>query len=221
VRRTVPVVVVAAVLVSACSGSSERAKYVRANEKLFKELPRLPSAQLTRHYPSAYRGEGDSSPVLGYTSVYDFKLPARRSGASVGEFFTQHLRSRWLLFETVAGAGQLAGPMFNFRRANAEVSINLENARFHRFEIAVDHAYFGKLGRCGTPGGCSGSSAWVAISRAILACRAKTVSQTHSLAVSVTTTTGRMLTAKEPRIDAILDVLNAARCRHHPAFSTE
>lgn len=48
-----------------------------------------------------------------------------------------------------------------------------------------------------------------------------TVKIDWTLDVSVTLTAGRRLTAKEPRIDAILDVLNAARCRHHPAFATE
>ena len=64
----VAVSAVAAALVPAC-GSSERATYVKESEKLFEQLPRFPGAQLTGQHSSAYAGEGDSSPGVGYTNV--------------------------------------------------------------------------------------------------------------------------------------------------------
>jgi hypothetical protein len=85
----------------------------------------------------------------------------------------------------------------------------------------MDHDYYGKLGRCGIPGGCTGSPAWNEVRRAILACQARTVRQTHARDVSLTLKSGRTLRAKEPAIDAVLDVINAARCRSQPTFATE
>lgn len=211
--------VLLAVLVAGC-GSDRHSAYIKANEQLFKQLPRFPGAQLMRERSSAYYGASDLSPVRGYTTVYEFRFPTEASGASVGAFFEQRLQPRWLLFERLAGS-PFGGGVSNFRWGSAEVSINLENGRFHRFEIDLDHAFFGKLGRCGLPGGCNGSPAWVAIRKAILACRAKAVGQTHSRDVVVTLKDGRTLAAKEPRIDAVGAILNAVHCEPPPAYATE
>ena len=214
-------IVVVLVLVAGCGGSSQRATYVRANEMLFNELPRFPSSQLTKQYSAAYRSRSNSGPVLGYTSVYEFKVSPHVSTASVDAFFGRRLQAPWLLLGRTGGGNELSGGISKFRRRSAAISINLDNARFHRFEIDVDHAYFGKRGRCGIPGGCSRSPTWVAIRRAILTCRARTVGQTHARDVSVTLKNGRTLKAREARIDAIVDVLNAAHCQAQPTFSTE
>jgi hypothetical protein len=56
-------------------------------------------------------------------------------------FYRQRLRLQWRLVEV------LDGPVFNFRQDKAFVSINLENADAHALEVAVDHAYYGRLGR--------------------------------------------------------------------------
>jgi hypothetical protein len=101
------------------------------------------------------------------------------------------------------------------------VSIDLAPQGAHILEMAVDHEYYGKLGRCGIPGGCKGSPAWREIRNAILGCHAKAVGQTHARDVTVTLESGRTLQAKEPVIDAVLDVIDASRCRSRPAFATE
>ena len=221
-RCALLLIVVGLVLVAGCGGSSQRATYVRANETLFNELPRFPSSQLTKQYSAAYRSRSNSGPVLGYTSVYEFKVSPHVSTASADAFFGRRLQAPpWLLLGRTGGGNELSGGISKFRRGSAAISINLDKARFHRFEIDVDHAYFGKLGRCGIPGGCSRSPTWVAIRRAILTCRARTVGQTHARDVSVTLKNGGTLKAREARIDAIVDVLNAARCQAQPAFSTE
>jgi hypothetical protein len=211
---------VALALVAGCGTSLGRDAYTRANEQIFGQLPRFPSAQLTRTSSAPYYGENDRSPVKGYTTVYEFKFAAQVSGASVASFFTRRLAPDWLLVETVA-AGDRGGPVLNFRHAKALVSINLESAPAHRFEVDVDHAFFGKLGRCGIPGGCGGSAAWVALRQAVLACHAKEVSQTHSREVVMTLKNGRIIAATEARIDAIGDVLNAAHCEPPPIYVTE
>jgi hypothetical protein len=190
---------------------SDRDSYVKANERVFASLPRLPGAKLKKKTSAPY-SEEDSSRVLGYVTRFDFTLPAQ---ADAWSFFTRRLRPGWLWVETIAG------PVLNFRRGNAFISINLESQRAHLLEVAVDHEYYGKLGRCGIPGGCGGSRGWVEIRRAILACDAKSVTQTHARDVSVTLKRGRQLRAKEPAIDAVLDVINAARCPSPPTFATE
>lgn len=203
-----------AVALAGCGGGG-RSAYVKANERLFASLPQYPGAKLKSETSAPY-GEEDSSRVLGYVTRFDFTLPSDASRAGgAWSFFERRLRPDWLWVET------LAGPVLNFRRGKAFVSINLESERAHVLEVAVDHDYYGKLGRCGIPGGCGGSPQWVGIRRAILACRVKAVSQTHARDVSVTLKSGRTLRAKELRIDAILDVLNAARCHSHPTFATE
>jgi hypothetical protein len=188
-----------------------RDSYVKANERLFASLPHLPGAKLKSETSAPY-SEEDGNEVLGYVTRFDFRLSAK---ADAWSFFTQRLRSDWLWVETIGG------PVLNFRRGKAFVSINLESQRAHILEVAVDHDYYGKLGRCAIPGGCGGSRAWSEIRRAILGCRAKSVGQTHALDVTVTLEGGRTLRAKEPAIDAVLDVLNASGCRSQPSFATE
>jgi hypothetical protein len=208
------VMVAALVLVwpglAGCRHSSRNA-YIKANERLFATLPHLPGAKLKSESSAPYSDE-DGSHVLGYTTRFDVSLP---DDADAWSFFTRHLPPDWLWVETVAG------PVLNFRRGTALVSINLESQRAHILEVAVDHDYYGKLGRCGTPGGCSASPAWNEIRRAILDCHARAVSQTHARDVSLTLKSGRTLRAKEPAIDAVLDVINASRCRAQPTFATE
>ena len=208
--RHVGAAALAFVLLAGCRESG-RDSYVKANERLFASLPHLPGAKLKSEVSVAYTEEV-STRVLGYVTRYDFTLPPN---ANAWSFFTRRLRPDWLWVETVDG------PVLNFRRGKAFVSINLASQRAHILEVAVDHDSYGKLGHCGIPGGCGGSPAWGEIRRAILECHAKSVGQTHARDVTVTLKSGRTLRATEPRIDAVLDVLNASRCRSQPSFATE
>jgi hypothetical protein len=146
VVRTITAVVAAAVqaagLVSC--GGIERGAYVKANERLFEQLPRVAGARLYSERSMAYRAS-DSAPVIGYNTVFELRLPRGATATSVGSFFRRRLRTRWRLVETLHGPQQ--GLVLNFRRGRAGVSINLFNARIHMLEVAVDHAYYGKLGR--------------------------------------------------------------------------
>jgi|GEM_PF-6874766 len=198
-------------LSSAGCRESGRDSYVEANERVFSSLPQLPGTKLTSKTSVAYSGE-DSSRALGYVTRYELRLPAE---ADAWSFFTRRLRPDWLWVETVDG------PVLNFRRGKAFVSIDLASRQAHVLEVAVDHEYYGKLGRCGIPGGCAGPPAWREVRDAILGCRAKSIGQTHARDVTVTLENGRTLRAKEPAIDAVLDVINASRCRSQPAFATE
>jgi hypothetical protein len=120
-----------------CGSSVDRDAYVRANERLFAQLPRFPGTRPRGEISTAYRNE-DSGPVLGYTTRFELALPSGATPPNVRAFFTRRLQPRWRLVEN------LRGRVLNFRRGDRFVSINLENARLHRLEVAVDHALDGK-----------------------------------------------------------------------------
>ena len=114
--------------------SPDRAAYVKANEALFKQLPLFPSAKLYDKVSAPGRDEEDG-PIIGYTTRYDFELPQAAQAHDVGSFYRQRLEPKWKLVE------QIDGPVLNFRKGRAFVSINLDSWRSHRLEIAVDHDY--------------------------------------------------------------------------------
>ena len=113
---------------------------MKANEHLFKQLPSFPGARLDSETSTAYRSS-DLGPVVGYGTRFDLTLPPAATTASVSSFFRERLRPRWRLVEAIDG------PVFNFRSGKASASINLDNAHVHVLEVAVDQAYYGKLGR--------------------------------------------------------------------------
>jgi hypothetical protein len=127
-------------------GSADRGSYVRANEQLAKQIPIYPGAVITRETSSPeYREDSEiNRQVIGYTTLYEFKLPSRAKGTTVAAYYRQRLH--WKLEEAlVSPAPPSAAPgdktiVLNYCRGKATVSINLENAYLHRMEIAVDHA---------------------------------------------------------------------------------
>jgi hypothetical protein len=129
-----------AVALAGCGGGVQCRSYVKANHALFERLPTYPGARLRTETSTAYRSD-DSGPVSGYGTRFELDLPPSATAATVGAFYRRRLEPQWRLVE------RLDGPVLNFRRARAFVSINLDNAPVHRLEIAVDHSYYGKLGR--------------------------------------------------------------------------
>ena len=127
------------VLVAACGGAT-RGAYIKANERLFAALPTFPGTRLDSTTSTAYRSS-EGGPVAGYGTRFDLKLPTTATAPAVSAFFRRRLQPQWHLVET------LDKSVFNYRRGTAFVSVNLENAKVHILEIAVDHAYYGKLGR--------------------------------------------------------------------------
>jgi hypothetical protein len=135
-------VLVAAMLVGCGGGGSgpQRDDYVKANESLFRLLPRFPGSRVESENSSAYR-DGESGPVIGYSTRFDLALPADATSDTVAAFFLESLRPEWRLVET------LDGHVFNFRRGEAFVSINLEGSQAHVLEVGVDHAYYSQRER--------------------------------------------------------------------------
>lgn len=131
--------VAAAVLsVAALSGCGlgagvDRDEYVAANEALFAELPTFPGSKVTSLTSTGYR-DGESGPVVGYTTLHLLELPEGTEPDEVAAFFERELGPEWTLVE------KLTGPVLNFRRGEAFVSVNLESGRAGTLEIAVDHA---------------------------------------------------------------------------------
>jgi hypothetical protein len=124
---------VAPALLSFGCGGGQRANYVKDNEELFRSLPTLPGAVETAKTSAPYATE-EEGPTRGYTTTFRFSLPPDASGAEVAAFYGRALRPRWRLVD------RLDGPVLNFRRGGAFVSINLESSRGHEVEITVDHA---------------------------------------------------------------------------------
>jgi hypothetical protein len=58
----------------------------------------------------------------------------RSQRPAVAHFYEEALCPRWALVE------RLDGPVLNFRRGDAAVSVNLDNWRVHMLELTVDHA---------------------------------------------------------------------------------
>jgi hypothetical protein len=115
-------------------GGVDRDAYVERNQDVFEALPRFPQSRVTGETSTAYR-ESESGPVIGYTTRYDVSLPSEADPGRVADFYRAALRPDWRLIE------ELAGPVLNFRRSRAFVSINVENWRINRLEVAVDHAW--------------------------------------------------------------------------------
>jgi hypothetical protein len=124
-----------------CGGSGpDRGDYLRANERLFAELPTFPGSHVQRETTSSYHDD-ESGPVAGYSTRFELALPPSADAAAVGTFYRSRLAPQWRLVERLDGA------VVNFRRGEEFVSINVDNASAHRFEIAVDHAYGGNPNR--------------------------------------------------------------------------
>jgi hypothetical protein len=117
-----------------CGSTVDRDEYVKANERLFHQLPVLPGARLHREVSASYRSE-ENGPIVGYTTRFDFELPADTPADGVASFFRQNLEPTWRLVE------RLDGPVLNLRKGHSSVSVNLESWRSHILEIAVDHGH--------------------------------------------------------------------------------
>jgi hypothetical protein len=141
--------VLLAVLASACSahgqaGGIDEGAYTRANHSLFHQLPTYPDAVFVSRSERAYqRGDREdaAAPIAGVVTVYVLRLPARAAVRRVARFYEHGLsRAGWQLDERLPGLKGHAGPVLNYHRRTALVSINLEGGFGHKLEIDLDHA---------------------------------------------------------------------------------
>jgi hypothetical protein len=137
--RVLGVVAVLVLGLAACGGGN-RKTYVKANAALFNQLPHFPGSHVEDETTTAYHAD-ESGPVAGYSTRFDLTLPPGATADAVASFYRQRLGPRWRLVENIGGS------VLNFRRGRAFLSVNLENVNRQMLEIAVDHEYYGKLGR--------------------------------------------------------------------------
>ena len=124
-----------ALISGGCGGGPDRGGYVRANEAIFRTIPLFPGARVASEHSSAARTEEDG-PVVGYVTLFEIELPRKATAGAVARFYERWLSQRWRLVE------RLNGPVLNFRRGPAGLSVNIDNWRVHRVELGVDHEYY-------------------------------------------------------------------------------
>lgn len=129
-----------AALLAGCGGGVNESSYLRANESVFRDVPRFPGATVEGVTSSAYR-ERDLGPVVGYTSVYTLRLARSTQRPVIAAYYRRRLGPTWQEVEN------LEGQVLNFRRGQTSLSVNLSNSTQGSYELAIDHEYYGKLGR--------------------------------------------------------------------------
>jgi hypothetical protein len=110
-------------------------EYVAANVATLDELPPFPGSIETEEVSTPYR-ENESGPVVGYGTRRDLVLPPNVAPQAVTAYYEDELLPEWEIVEV------LDGPVVNFRRGRALVSVNVENWRVHRYEMGADHRHF-------------------------------------------------------------------------------
>ncbi len=135
------VLLVPAALLAGCGGggggTSSKADYIKANESLFKSLPAFPKEHVASEGTSTYAGTSNS---VGYQTRFNLTLPKKATTDTLQSFFAGHLQPDWKL------VAQLDGPVLNFRKGNAFVSVNLAGAHGHRAQVTVDQAFYSHTG---------------------------------------------------------------------------
>lgn len=134
------VILAVAMLATGLGYGVNRDRYVAANRALFEELPMYPGARLTSVSSHEYRAsESPWSPVRGYVTLFLLDLPSDTDPEHVAAFYERKLAGEWHLMEKITEPPFAAGPILNFRRGEARLSVNLESWRGGVLEIAVDH----------------------------------------------------------------------------------
>lgn len=140
-RATVIVALVLVAALAGCGGGGKKSEssYVAANTKLLKgNVPVYPTATLANQATTAYTTGGPK--VAGYQTRYVYSLPAKASLSSVQAFYGKQMpKSGW---QQVAA---LTGPVLNYRKGDAFVSVNMTPVRQHQLEVTVDQGFFSHL----------------------------------------------------------------------------
>ena len=106
-------------------GSSDRSEYVKANERLFQQLPTFPGSRLyetrSSEIPAGPDGRG---PIIGYGTTFKFKIPAKATHAAVLAFYERRLRPEWRLVWRQPGTGSSSWG-FILRKGNAGIGIDV------------------------------------------------------------------------------------------------
>jgi hypothetical protein len=109
----------------------ERERYVTSNLALLAEVPVFPGAHATEtHSSPAFEEEGR---LAGYTTLRLYALPHDVDPDDVARFYERELAARgWGIRE------RIDGPVVNFERDTASLTVNLESWRGGILELTVD-----------------------------------------------------------------------------------
>jgi hypothetical protein len=141
-RRLLIAAVAAGVAVglAGCGGGGSknpRADYVQKNQALFKSLPAYPHAKAASGGTTSYAGKNNS---VGYQTRYVVTVPPTATATKLQTFYAGHLQSAWKL------VAQLDGPVLNFRKGKAFVSVNMTDSAKHKVEVTVDQDFYSHVG---------------------------------------------------------------------------
>jgi hypothetical protein len=128
----------------ACSERDvDRDGYVRANEAVLASVPAESRAELAGTTSAPYyKEDGAGAPIAGYTTTQVYRLAPGSTPEAVAAFYERELPTGWQLVERLPAQGG-AGPVLNFRRGRAALSVNLENASHGTYELTADHDAYG------------------------------------------------------------------------------
>lgn len=117
-------------------GSKSQSSYVDANTKLLKgNVPVYPTATLVSNATTGYTAGGPK--IVGYQTRYIYALPKKATLSSVQAFYGKHMSpAGW---QQVAA---LAGPVVNYRKGDAFLSVNMQPVRQHQLELMIDQGFF-------------------------------------------------------------------------------
>ena len=129
-----------AIALAGCGGGKPtQAGYVKGNTSVLGQIPIYPQAKLTTQATTAYSNGKSASPI-GYQTRYIYSLPASAKLPQVEGFYLSKLAGSW---KQVAS---LTGPVLNYRKGKALISINLTEVKTHRLEIVVDKDFYSHVG---------------------------------------------------------------------------
>lgn len=137
-RRAALLIGVAVLLLAGCGGGKKtQADFVKSNASLLGKVPLYPHAKLKTHASTGYTAGKNA--IVGYQTRYIYSLPASATLAKVEGFYLKNLQS----WKQVAS---LQGPVLNYRKGNAFLSVNLQQVRpSHMLEIVVDNSFYSHL----------------------------------------------------------------------------
>jgi hypothetical protein len=128
------------VVLAGCGGGGTKSQssYVKSNAGLLANLPTYPHAKLIRKATTGYTTGGKK--IVGYQTRYIFSLPARASLQSVEAYYLKNMTTN--SWKQVAS---LTGPVLNYRKGKAFVSVNLSEVRTHQLELLVDNGFYSHI----------------------------------------------------------------------------
>jgi hypothetical protein len=136
-RAAVIAATVLVIVLAGCGGGGSKGKssLVKSNTSLAATLPLYPHAKLTHQNSTGYTA--GSAKIAGYQTHYTYSLPATATVSNVEAYYLKNMDSAG--WKQVAS---LTGPVINYRKGNAFVSISLTEVGSHQLQVVADNDFF-------------------------------------------------------------------------------